>query len=118
MIVALLIAAQPASAGYAAGALALGAPCPVHAALLAPQAEPAAAHHGHQSPEPATVPFDSADWQAASGFICCAGHVAGVFAAAPVPADVDWSAVTSAGLPFVPAPVDLAGIDPPPRLFL
>ena len=120
LIVALLIAVHPASAAYAAGTLALGAPCPVHAALLAPQAEDAGhAGHHHGSSSEASMPADGDEAPGSIyGFNCCAGHFVGVNAPAPEPGTADWTFVNSLWVQSVPAQADLSATDPPPRTLL
>src|SRR5688572_23289901 len=110
LIVALLIAAHPASAAYAAGTLAQGSPCPVHAALLAPQAEEAEHagghhHHGSSSEAPAPANGDEAPGSI-YGFNCCAGHFVGVNAPAPELGTAVWIFVKSLGVQSVPAQAD------------
>src|SRR5690606_36952458 len=121
LIVALLIAALPASAAYAAGTFALGAPCPVHAALLASQAEEAAhagGHpHGSSSEAPAPVAgVGSPGW--VYGFTCCAGQLVGVNAPAPDLGAAGWIFVKSLWAQSVPAQADRSATDPPPRSLL
>ena len=117
-IVALLIAAQSASAAYAAGALALGAPCPVHAALASKTVQ-ADAHQLHGSPAESPAQAGGEESQPSHyGFNCCAGHLVGVSAPALSLAAADWIFVKTVSVQLVPATADLAGIDPPPRLFL
>ena len=118
LIVALLIAAQSASAAYAAGALALGAPCPVHAALASKTIR-ADAHHHHGSPAESPAQTGGEESQPSLyDFNCCAGHLVGVCAPALSLAAADWIFVKTDSVQLVPATADLAGTDPPPRLFL
>jgi hypothetical protein len=122
LIVALLIAAHPASAAYAAGMLAQGSPCPVHAALLASQAEEAGHagghhHHGSSGEAPAPANGDEAPGSI-YGFNCCAGHFVGVNAPAPELGAAGWIVVKSLWGQSVPAQADRSATDPPPRFLL
>jgi hypothetical protein len=119
LIVALLIAAQPVSVVYASGALALGAPCPVHAALVAPQADHSAMHHQHGAAHetPTSADLDRSP-SSDSSFNCCAGHLVGVCAPVASLAAMGWVFVKTEAVQLVPATADLAVSDPPPRIFL
>jgi hypothetical protein len=122
LIVALLIAALPVSAAYAAATLGQGSPCPVHAALLASQAEEgvhAGGHHHHGSPTEAPAPVDGDESPGSIyGFNCCAGHFVGVNAPAPEVGAADWIFVNSLSAQSMPAQADRSATDPPPRFLL
>jgi hypothetical protein len=132
LLIALLVAAQPMSAAFAAAMPPLIAPCPVHAALLPADAQKNthAAHDmtghasgGHQSHTmhgaPADDPLPQSENVAADfSFVCCTAHVSAVLTASFPDLHEGWPFAAAFRSEQQLTSGDLSSVDPPPRILL
>jgi hypothetical protein len=133
LLIALLVAAQPMSAAFAAAMPPLIAPCPVHAALLPADAQQNAGHAahdmtghasgGHQSHTmhgaPADDPLPQSENVAADfSFVCCTAHVSAVLTASFPDLHEGWPFAAAFRSEQQLTSGDLSSVDPPPRILL
>jgi hypothetical protein len=132
LVIALLIAAQPISAAFAAAIPPVIAPCPVHAALLPAEASRTAhaghdmsgqvssGHEGHaMHGAPAEAPQPQPENAAADfSFVCCVAHVSAVLTPSFPNLQDRWPFAAAFRNEQPLAARDLASVDPPPRILL